>query len=168
MLRPYLTKDGTIIYALPKPWPHFHNFANRYSQFAHFLLRRIEFLQSLWATQVEDILSQEGATFPPFQESVSITEHILEKIKARMPSDTAVAVFAVDDTQPYYDAFKGIINNHHIDFIDGVPQAIHEVEQHGMVVKAADKAHWNERGHRVAAEMLQHYISKQLSGRNHK
>src|SRR5262249_45902854 len=141
---------------------------NRYSQFAHFLLRRIDLLQALWTIQVEDMLSQEGATFPPFQESIGITEHILEKIKARMPSDTAVAVFAVDDIQPYYDAFKGIINNHHIDLIDGVPQAIHEVEQHGIVVKAADKAHWNERGHRVAAEVLHHYVSKRFSGRNPK
>ena len=167
MMRPYLTKYGTLIYAFPKPWPHFHEFSNRYSQFVHFLLRRIDFLQSTWTITVEDVISKEGAAFPPLQESIGITENILKKIQARLPSGTTTAVFAVDDTQPYYDIFKSITNNRHIDFLDGVPQAIHEAERHGIVVMAADKAHWNERGHRIAAEVLQPHISKLLLGGNH-
>jgi hypothetical protein len=41
-----------------------------------------------------------------------------------------------------------------IKFIDGIPQAVAAAERNGAVTRAADGAHWNEVGHKIAAEQL--------------
>ncbi len=45
-----------------------------------------------------------------------------------------------------------------IDFIDGVLLIVSGAEQKGLTTRAADNAHWNEAGHRIAANVLGNYF----------
>lgn len=158
MLRPYMTKEGSIIYALPKPIPWLRELINKHSRFLYFVVSRIDRLRAKQSVSVEDIIRKEGRSFPLFMESVEITEQIFQKIKKRIPAETPLYVFSIDDTSPYYNAFKKILNKNKIALIDSVPQAIKRAEQKGIVVRASDKAHWNETGHQIIMDELMLYF----------
>jgi hypothetical protein len=49
-----------------------------------------------------------------------------------------------------------------ITFIDGISQAIQQAEKAGAMVRARDGAHWNERGHQIAADRLVDYFVSRL------
>jgi hypothetical protein len=58
----------------------------------------------------------------------------------------------------YTDAFRQISSRHGILFLDEVETAIINAEGQGIVIRAGDKAHWNETGHRIAGEVLVNYL----------
>lgn len=156
MRRPYLMENG-VIYKIPKSAPLFRNIANGYSRFLYFILNRIDRLNAVHADSVEDIIQKRGMSYPLFRESVEITEQLINKMKLRIPSKTLLYAFCVDDTDPYYEEFKRLSKKNGIYFIDGIPQAIRSAEQRGITTRAKDKAHWNETGHRIAADVLKRY-----------
>ena len=45
-----------------------------------------------------------------------------------------------------------------IRFIDGVSQAVAAGEAAGITTRAADRAHWNNEGHRIVADVLRDYF----------
>ena len=57
-----------------------------------------------------------------------------------------------------YDELKRISENNGIYFIDGIPQAVRNAEQKGIITRAADGTHWNEAGHQIAARVIKEYF----------
>lgn len=157
MRRPYLAKDG-IVYRLPKRFATIRAFVNKYSRFIYFMISRIDRLRARHTHSVEDTIKEEGMSYPFFRESVGITEQLIHRIRLRIPSATEIYAFSVDDSSPFYDEFKRISRMNEIRFIDGIPQSIRSAEQRGITTRAADKAHWNETGHQIAAGVLEHYF----------
>lgn len=91
-----------------------------------------------------------------------ITDLIVKKIKARVPIHTKIYSFEVSGEEPYYREIKSISRRNGIEFIDGIPQAIKIAEQNGTIVRASDRAHWNEMGHKIASNVLEEFfVTKQ-------
>jgi hypothetical protein len=158
MQRPYLTLDGQIVNALPKPFSQIRNTINKHSRFIYFIISRIDMINARFKHSVEDIIEEKGLKFRYFRESVDITEKLIKMITARTPADTTIYAFSADDISPYYDEFKRISKENGIHFIEGVPQAIEKAESNGIIVRAFDKRHWNETGHQIAAQVLRQYF----------
>ncbi len=148
MRRPYLTKEGRVVYALAKPFPWFREFININSRFLYSVVSRLDKLASS-DSSVEDIIAVKGRKYELFQDSVAITERLLGKIRARVPTNTMVYAFSVDGTNPYYEEFRRMSRANEFVFMDDVPGAIGKAVEHGVVVMAADNAHWNEMGHKI-------------------
>jgi lysophospholipase L1-like esterase len=161
MRRPYLIRNQ-IIYKVPKRYADIRDEINKHSLFLYYLISRIDKIKAEHTSSVEEIIEEKGKTCPFFKESVDITEQILKKIKSRVPSTTRVYAFSIDDNQPYYDEFKKISEQSGIHFIDGIPQAIRAAQQKGITTRFEDGAHWNETGHKIAADVLQHYFEANL------
>ncbi len=159
--RPYLSKDGHIRYAIPKKHSHLRDIVNKHSRFIYFVMSRLDILQAREGS-VEDGIREKGMSVPSFRESVEITEKLLRMIKSRIPAGTDLYVFCADGDQPSLEELKRILKKNDITFIGGVAEAISDAERHGITVRAADGAHWNEEGHRIAAGVLERYFSDKL------
>jgi len=155
--RPYMDKEGRVFYALAKPFSWFREFINMNSRFLYFVFSRLDKLASS-DSSVEDIIAVKGRMYELFQDSVEITERLLGKIKARVPRNTRVYAFSVDVTTPYYDEFRRMSRANEFLFMDDVPKAILKAQEQGVVVKAADKAHWNEMGHEIVSGVIAKYL----------
>lgn len=158
--RPYL-KDGEIVLKLPKNWPAIRHFANKYSRFLYYILSRIDIMKSQIGTDsVEYTILDEGREYPDYMESIETTEEILRRMRDEIESSGAdFLTFSTDYTQPYYEDYIEIVSNlEGIHLIKGVSESIRETEDLGVTVRAADMAHWNNEGHRIAAEVLKGYF----------
>jgi hypothetical protein len=111
----------------------------------------------LYGETVEAEIGREGYQHQGFQRSLRITGEIMQRVRTRS-GNIRILAFSVDSTPPFYEAFQRISQNAGIDFIDGVPQAFHEAEARGVITRAADRAHWNELGHRLTADTLIAYL----------
>lgn len=163
--RPYLSKQGEIFYAMPKQLSTLRTlreFTNKYSSLLYLLISRIDILMANVFGTTEDVIAERGKSFDLFRESIDITDTLFKRIKERIPTGTSLYVFTVDDANPYYDELKYLLGKNDIAFIDGVPQAIREAEIAGIVVRAKDKAHWNEMGHQIAARVLKRYLTEKI------
>lgn len=157
MRRPYLTEHG-VVYRNPGKLPVVRDFANKYSRFMYFIIKRIDRLYARGSTSVEDVIAERGVGHPLFRESVAITEQLLERIRARVPSTARIYAFSVDGKRPFYEEFRRISESNGIQFIDGIPQALDDAEKNEITTKAADRAHWNEAGHEIAAKVLKKHL----------
>lgn len=157
MRRPYLTEEGQVVYAMAKPLPQFREFINMNSRFLYSIFSRLDKLASS-DSSVEDIVTAKGRKYELFQNAVEITERVLGKIKARVPTNTPVYAFSVDDPNPYYDEFRRMSRANDVVFVDDVPRTIRKAEEHGIVVRAADNIHWNEMGHKIASDVIAKYF----------
>lgn len=161
MRRPYLSADGRMEYRLPMRFPAIREFINENSRFLYFVMNRIDRLAVIRHDPVENSIKEQRKSYPFFREAVEITGRLVRMIRARVPPEVPILSFCVDAPDPYYDEFKRISRENGIIFVDGVPQAVREAEQRGVVVRIADGEHWNETGHKIAAEILK----KHLEGR---
>lgn len=159
--RPYLAEDGHIRYAIPKKHASLRDMVNKRSRFIYFVMRRLDMLHAREGS-IEDGIREKGMSIPAYRESVVITEKLLSMIKSRIPAGTDLYVFCADGDQPSLQELKRILGNNDITFIGGIAEAISEAERHGVTVRAADGAHWNEEGHRIAAGVLERYFSDKL------
>lgn len=161
--RPYLTPDGNIMYALPGgfplAFPWLRGVANRHSRFLYFVFSRIDRATVTRRKPIERAIERQGVEHPLLRQSVQITDRLLKMIRARVPPEVKLCVFAVDNTPPYFESFIQLAHSNGFDVIEGVPEAIDKAERDGLCVRAADKAHWNELGHELAAGVLIHYYS---------
>jgi lysophospholipase L1-like esterase len=153
MRRPYLTKEGQIVYALPKSWARFRDLVNRHSVLLYVVIDRLDAMRRVRDDTIENDIISEGISHSGFRRSVKITETLLRMVKASS-LNASVFAFGVDDYSPYYEEFRQIAERNGIKFIDGIPQAIGEAQRNGLVTRASDGSHWNEAGHKVAAEQL--------------
>lgn len=167
MRRPYLTESKELIYQIPKPLPLLRYIANEDSQFLYLILSRLDRLAArlertslgkfLQTETVETEIARQGSQHPGFQRAARSTNEIMRRVRARSTS-TRIIAFSVDDPAPYYEEFQRISQQNMIEFIDGIPQVIREAESRGIVTKAADHAHWNEVGHRLATKKIMDYL----------
>ena len=157
MQRPYLTGNG-VIYKTPKKFPTLRNIINKHSLFLYYIFSRIDMLQAYQTHSVEEFIEKNGVSSPYFRDSIETTEQLIKAIKSRVTSSTLIYAFSVDDIEPYYDELRRILDKNGIPFIDGIPQFLKNAEQDGITTKAADKAHWNETGHTIVANVLEDYI----------
>jgi hypothetical protein len=161
MQRPYLTETG-IVYALPRRYSAIRNFANNNSQFLYFIISKIYILISHRGSSVENIIEREGMSHPLFRESIEITEQLISEIRQRTPPTIPIVAFSTDDGFPYIGEFRRISQNNGVVFLDEISKALTSAEQKGINTKAGDKAHWNNRGHRIVADGLQRYFEENL------
>ena len=161
MRRPYMTKEGRIVHLLPKGFRIIREIAYKHLYFTHFLISRIDRLYSTHMQQnsVEQLIYKQAEKLPQFADAVMITDLIVKKIKSRVPIYTKIYSFEVSGEEPYYREIKNISRRNEIEFIDGIPQAIKTAEQNGTIVRASDRAHWNEMGHKIASNVLKEFFA---------
>ncbi len=161
MRRPYLIKDDQIEYILPKSWPALRNFANHHSQFLAFLFSAYDVKSMDIQNDIFHSIVQNETDFPEYKEAVKTTRKLLERLKNRA-NPIPVATFCVGDYNPYAHDYQTLCEELELILVPGVKKAIREYENRGEVVLAADKGHWNERGHRICAEVLAEHLNALL------
>lgn len=162
--RPYLI-DGEIVHRLPKKWSAIRHFANKYSRFLYYILSRIDIINSqIGADSVEYTIRDQGNEYPDYRKSIVTTEEIIRKMRDEIEASGAeFLTFSTDNNQPYYNDYVDIISNlEGVHLIEGVSASIKEAEDLGVTVRAADMAHWNNEGHRIAAEVIKGYFTEHI------
>jgi hypothetical protein len=157
MRRPYLDQYDRVFYALPQRWAGLRHLVNKHSALMYVLMLRLDGMTRNRDATVENQIGAEGRHHRGFRRSVKVTERLLSMFQAASVN-ASVFAFGVDDYAPYYEEFKRIAKRNDITFIDGIPQAVRQAERNGVVTRAADGTHWNNFGHRVAAEELVKYF----------
>ena len=155
MRRPYLSPEGKILYDVPNAFPWIRQMANKYSRLLYFLFSRLDrFCRPRMAVSSEKLIAERARMFPPFNDSFETTKKILKMIQDRAGLRTSVYVFSVDNILPYYSTLMEAAEWAGVQFIHGIPEAIREAEEGGLITKCEGGIHWNETGHRIAAEQL--------------
>jgi hypothetical protein len=155
--RPYFI-DDEVRYRTPANFGAVREFAANYSEFLYFIIKKIDSLKAPPVNPSESLIEEQGMSYPLFKESVQITNQLAGRIRARIPLNTPLYAFATDHGFPYHDAFKSVAENNDIEFIDGTSQAIVAAERQGITTRSADKAHWNNEGHRIVADVLRRHF----------
>jgi hypothetical protein len=163
LVRPYWV-SGQIVYVLPKKYSErIRSFALEYSRLLYFIFSRVDrALAHLPLESIETQIEAEGAGHPGFARSVLVTDDLMSKVRARAGQIPVVA-FAVnfgDGHAVYTEAFSQVSSHYGILFFGDVEVAIRAAEDKGIVVRAADSAHWNETGHQIVGEVLAHYLNQ--------
>lgn len=153
--RPYLIDDDSVAFKVPAKvgW----DWLNERSLFFQFLFTRLERLINEKAPEEsysEYHLKAQGTAYEPFLNSISQTGKILNSFKKRLEPNTPFLVFTTHDDYPYFDAIANLCQKLEIPFVGHIPQEVAELDAKGMNTRSLDGAHWNELGHKVAAEHL--------------
>ena len=157
--RPYLV-DGEVVYITAASFPRLRQFAASYSKLLYTVIRQIDRLTANRDTSIERIVRKEGMNNPLFRESLDVVDQVLAKVMARVPEGTEVFAFSSHWGRPYHPAFIEVAQRNGIRFINGNGRGLDIAEKKGLTTKAADRAHWNNRGHRIVADTLQRYLEK--------
>lgn len=161
--RPYLMPDGTIEVRKPRdpligPLVPLAD----HSRLGAWVLTRLGRMRAAYSPlSVEDLIMAQGETHPGFQESVEITRALLKKLKDRC-GDTPLMIMAVGEIPPFAGAFKKLCDEVGIIHVGGIAAAHREAEKQHKTVRSGDRAHWNELGHQLAAEVVVKALSKQM------
>lgn len=160
MRRPYLNPDGGVTLRMPKKGlTVLRDFANRHSRLLFFVFTRIDRAAARHGGEAVEARIEAGRAGQELLDgSARIFDRVLKKIKARVPPGVPVYLLPVTSTQPYYDALRRVARQNGVPWVEGVDEAIQAAERRGLVVRAADKGHWNEAGHRLAASVLVSYF----------
>ncbi len=153
--RPYLMDDATITYKDPSRDNLIIFFANHYSKLLRFVLSRTR----LFSYNIEQEIQLKGPEHPVFQKASDITSSIFAMISQRC-SNLPVIVFAVGDTQPYYQEFKKISKKHNFIFLENIAGSMKNAKEQGVAIKLHDMAHWNEQGHKIAGREIISFLKK--------
>ncbi len=158
--RPYFI-NNEIVYKIPSSYPAVHQLAADYSQFLYFIFIRIDRLRAPApnsAESAEGIISNQGMSYPLFEESVNTTEQLLRKIRKRIPEHTPILVFSTQNIFPYHEELRRISEENGFRFIDQPSDALRAAEKRGITTTAQDGAHWNNTGHQIVADALERYF----------
>lgn len=163
MRRPYADRSGRIFYAMPGGFPRqlpaVRHAINKHSRLLYFVFSRMDRLQSLTGTSVEDIIHSQGMRYPPYRDAVETTRYLLRQIRDSVPAHVPVFAFCVDDNQE----LPRLVTEADMEFIHGVPEALAEAESNGITTRASDGAHWSENGHAIAARVLYDHLIKHIA-----
>jgi hypothetical protein len=158
LVRPYWVNQR-IDYILPKENViALRRLAIQYCRICYVVLNR---LAKLFAanprTTVETDTGRQGPANAAFRRSVEITGEIMAMVQRRTRPVPVVA-FIVGGGEPYgpeyEEAFQELSDRYQIRLFADIEGAVLSAERSGTVVRAADGAHWNETGHRLAGEAL--------------
>ena len=163
--RPYLGADGAISRRLPRPAPWLRHLANSRLRSLYWLLARLDRRRAArGGGETEARIAAQGDRYPPFAEAVEVTRRVFAMIRRRVPAAVPIYAFSVDGGDPYEDALRRLAEQNGMRYVDGVPQALAAAEGTGMTTRAADGAHWNGRGHGVAAAALAEALAPLAGG----
>jgi glycosyltransferase involved in cell wall biosynthesis len=161
LVRPYWESDRTV-YVLPKKYTaRIRRFAVEHSRLMYFVINRVDrAFSNLHLETVEAQIFAAGAGHPGLARSFLVTDDLMSKVRARVGQVPVVAFNVGGGYAVYTDAFRQISSRHGILFLDDMEEAIGNAENKGIVVRAGDRAHWNETGHQIAGETLANYLTQ--------
>jgi hypothetical protein len=170
IVRPYWV-DGTVRYIFPaRHAVNVTEFALRYCRICYIVLNRSTKLAAMMTPDSVEYQTGPGkAANRLFLESARVTDEIMGMVRKRAGS-VPIAAFVLGNGvygPEYAEAFAEISRNHNIVLLD-VETEVLAAERNGTVIRAADNAHWNEAGHRIAGQALTHALLRaNLIGERH-
>jgi hypothetical protein len=163
MTRPYWI-NGKVEYLLPKgKVERTVRSVFGWSRLVGFLFNRIDKLKATNTdVSIEAVLAKEGMHHSGFSRSLKTTDEILAKVQQRSGAARIVG-FYVNGLRPAEDSpakseFRSLCEKHGFSFVESAA-AVEEAERRGEIVRYADGAHWNDRGHALAAGLLVEVLS---------
>jgi len=164
MRRPYLTDAGEIAYLYPSNVPLIRRMASE-SQFLMLLLSRFDKLTARFSSEtilavpkietIETVIERDGPRHQGFRRAVQLTDEIMKRVRARCRA--RIVTFTIADSF-YVDEFRNISLNNRMEYVDGIQEALKDAEAGGRNIRASDKIHWNEAGHRIVGEKIVAYL----------
>lgn len=120
--------------------------------------RLLAFIVGCWArwraSGREKDVSSLGWEHEGFKSAYAVTDELMRRVKGRV-GDIPTLAFQVGGTEFYEEAFRKIASRNGIVFIDDVGRGIEQARKDGRDVFAGGgNPHWNETGHRLAAEKI--------------
>ncbi len=154
LVRPYLDETGSVYYDLARSKKPLWQFANSYSRLTSAILFRLDnvLLEPPPASELSLIRAA----------AVDTTDQILGLLSVRV-ADVPMYAFATSSQPNVHDTFRDLSERHGIVFIDGVPQTLERAEADGLVGRVADGAHWSPAGHKIIAQPLIEFFTRELS-----
>lgn len=149
--RPYLKLDGSTEYY--KPVPKMQRIIAK-SKFLSYLAFKFNVLQqktNTAAVLAEKKIAEQKRGYNHFEQSVKISDKILEKFRKRIPADVKFVGFSASIFNPQLAEFQQIFEKHQVPFYATPAQAIQQAQQQRQIVNSEDGYHWNELGHEVIA-----------------
>ena len=163
--RPYLDEYGHISYLNPKHscFSFIPDGLLAKSRLASFMFdkfnRLLLYPHKKQGDSIEMEISRAGAGHEGFRRAAKITQMTMDMIKKRA-AGTKIITFCVDELQPMSEELQKLAEQEQFIYIDGIPQALRSYEKQGYNIRAADKGHWNELGHRIAADKITDYLQE--------
>ena len=147
--RPYLKLDGTTEFY--KPVPKIQRIISK-SKFLSYLAYKFNVLQqktNTAAVLAEKKIAEQKRGYNHFDQSVKITDKIVEKFRSRIPTDVKFVGFSASLFNPQLSEFQQIFEKHQIPFYSEPAKAIQQAQVERKIVTSEDGYHWNEEGHEV-------------------
>ncbi len=158
--RPYLKLDGTTEFY--KPVPKTQRIIAK-SKFLSYLAYKFNILQqktNTAAVLAEKKIAEQKRGYKHFDQSVKISDKIIEKFRNRIPNEVQFVGFSASLFNPQLSEFQQIFKKHGIPFYAEPAQAIQQAQQQKQIVNSEDGYHWNEAGHVLIAEELVSILEK--------
>lgn len=161
MIRPYWI-DNHVRYVLAADNSvGLREFALQYCRICYMTLNRLDKLRAVTQETVETQTAAGKPAHPEFLEAIRTTDAIMAKVRARAGSVPIVAFIVGNTAVPeYWEGLEEISRHHDIMVLTDVNAAVERAEKSGTVVRGADETHWNEAGHRIAAEAIADHLRK--------
>jgi len=153
--RPYITPNGEIEYIQPveklSSWGEYSSFFkfidDKWSNFSYNTLQKDREI-------AEHYISTEKEKYAPYSRAIQLTQLIMKRAKATLPSDLRVVGYSADTYDPQMSDFKSIFEDEGFEYSIQSAEMIKNAQWSNQVVNSSDKYHWNEKGHRLVAEGL--------------
>jgi hypothetical protein len=164
-IRPYW-RNRTVEYILPGTFRDTRNFALKYSRLMYWAISRLDKASAYYSDQsVERQIARRGPKHPGFQQAVRVTDELMGKVRARAGGVPIVAFIVQTGEAPFFsDALTDVSAHYGILVVDNVESALQSAEAEGLTTRTADRAHWNETGHRIAGEVITNYLRTSYAG----
>lgn len=128
------------------------------SKFLDFILTKLEVVIESGdhknAIASEDRIQQEGANYAPYKEALNTVDTVLKGIKSKTGDEIPILALQTDLTEPFISDIRLLFESNGIPVVHSAAKRIDEANEQGLSMWAKDQAHWNEAGHKIAAEEL--------------
>ncbi|MFN0200903.1 MAG: SGNH/GDSL hydrolase family protein [Bacteroidia bacterium] len=158
--RPYLTISDSVYYAQVNK-PVLCQYSQLYAAvFPYFRRIDIAMNEKKWA---EYKVAQQKTDYPLYAQSLSITENILRKFQQRLGNKAQLYLLDTDNIAPFHQDWQKIAQKLGISLIEQVPEKFQAAKKKGVTIHSVDGWHWNPEGHRIAAEALVEFFTKEIA-----
>ncbi|MGK0366843.1 MAG: hypothetical protein ACI85O_003921 [Saprospiraceae bacterium] len=159
--RPYLTLDDEIVYERPvtmmKKLSEHSSFCRfldeKWKNISYEYLNKDKRVAEYWIGEIKD-------KYPPYAQSIQITNLVFDKVKNELPKETLLIGFSADTYEPQTSDFKAIFNSHGFEFLTKPAGIVYQAKISKEVVHSSDGYHWNEKGHELIAKGLLETLSR--------
>ncbi len=158
--RPYLKLDGTTEYYKPVPKAQRIIAKSKFLSYLAFKFNVLQQKTNTAAVLAEKKIAEQKRGYHHFDQSVKISDKILEKFKARVPADVKFIGFSASLFNPQLSEFQQLFKKHQIPFYSEPAQAIQKAQQQKQTVNSEDGYHWNEAGHQIIGNEIRKILLK--------